>query len=183
MKEVPGRLLIASHMRSTIYCFQPLPYLQCVRQLCREQITCMITNEIAMADYANGSMRTTWFSFLLPVPQAKANSLVTEDEERNGIDFMPGYNTPSDNVGLPNVSQAKAKILVIKDVERDDIEFLSKTLGCLPIAHVDHVRPEKLGHAALVEEESVRDVEWALPCQEGWGRGRGGSLGSTRGGR
>ena len=52
--------------------------------------------------------------------------------------------------------QAKAKILVVRDVERDDIEFISKTLGCLPIAHVDHMRPEKLGHAALVQEQSVR---------------------------
>lgn len=52
--------------------------------------------------------------------------------------------------------QAKAKILVVRDVEREDIEFISKTLGCLPIANVDHMRPEKLGHAALVEEVSVR---------------------------
>ena len=43
----------------------------------------------------------------------------------------------------------------MRDVERDDIEFISRTLGCLPIAHVDHMRPEKLGHAKLVEEESV----------------------------
>ncbi|CAL5224628.1 g7345 [Coccomyxa viridis] len=50
---------------------------------------------------------------------------------------------------------AKAKILVVRDVERDDIEFISRTLGCLPIAHVDHMRPEKLGHAKLVEEETV----------------------------
>mmetsp|Transcript_9756 Transcript_9756/g.24811 ORF Transcript_9756/g.24811 Transcript_9756/m.24811 type:complete len:531 (-) Transcript_9756:164-1756(-) len=47
---------------------------------------------------------------------------------------------------------AKAKILVIKDVERDDIEFISKTLGCLPVAHIDHLKPEKLGHADLVQE-------------------------------
>ena len=51
--------------------------------------------------------------------------------------------------------QAKAKIMVIKDVEREDIEFISKTLHCLPIAHVDHMRPEKLGHADLVEEMDV----------------------------
>lgn len=44
---------------------------------------------------------------------------------------------------------------MIKDVEREDIEFISKTLHCLPIAHVDHMRPEKLGHAALVEEADV----------------------------
>ena len=51
--------------------------------------------------------------------------------------------------------QAKAKIMVIKDVEREDIEFISKTLHCLPIAHVDHMRPDKLGHADLVEEVDV----------------------------
>jgi T-complex protein 1 subunit delta len=50
---------------------------------------------------------------------------------------------------------AKAKIMVVQNVERDDIEFISKTLGCLPIAHVDHMRPEKLGAAALVEEVEV----------------------------
>ncbi|CAL8464612.1 g4147 [Coccomyxa elongata] len=50
---------------------------------------------------------------------------------------------------------AKAKILVVRDIERDDIEFISKTLGCLPIANVDHMRPEKLGHAGLVEEKTV----------------------------
>lgn len=31
----------------------------------------------------------------------------------------------------------------------------SQTLHCLPIAHVDHMRPEKLGQAALVEEVDV----------------------------
>jgi hypothetical protein len=48
--------------------------------------------------------------------------------------------------------------MVVRDVEREDIEFISKTLGCLPIANVDHMRPEKLGHAALVEEVSVRTI-------------------------
>lgn len=33
-----------------------------------------------------------------------------------------------------------------------------QTLHCLPIAHVDHMRPEKLGHAALVEETDVSSV-------------------------
>lgn len=50
---------------------------------------------------------------------------------------------------------AKAKIMVVRDIEREDIEFISKTLNCLPIAHVDHMRPEKLGTAALVEEVEV----------------------------
>eukprot|EP00199_Chlamydomonas_sp_CCMP681_P000898 CAMPEP_0119110492 /NCGR_PEP_ID=MMETSP1180-20130426/30097_1 /TAXON_ID=3052 ORGANISM="Chlamydomonas cf sp, Strain CCMP681" /NCGR_SAMPLE_ID=MMETSP1180 /ASSEMBLY_ACC=CAM_ASM_000741 /LENGTH=531 /DNA_ID=CAMNT_0007096859 /DNA_START=18 /DNA_END=1613 /DNA_ORIENTATION=+ len=50
---------------------------------------------------------------------------------------------------------AKAKIMVVTDVERADIEFISKTLGCLPMAHVDHMRAEKLGTAGLVEEIEV----------------------------
>lgn len=50
---------------------------------------------------------------------------------------------------------AKAKIMVVRDIEREDIEFISKTLGCLPIAHIDHMRPEKLGSAELVEEVEV----------------------------
>eukprot|EP00798_Chlamydomonas_sp_ICE-L_P028290 gene28290-31398_t len=50
---------------------------------------------------------------------------------------------------------AKAKILVIRDIERSDIEYISKTLGCLPIAHVDNMKPEKLGLADLVEEVEV----------------------------
>ena len=54
------------------------------------------------------------------------------------------------------ILQAKAKILVVRDIERDDIEFISNTLRCLPIAHVDHMRPEKLGAADLVEEVQVR---------------------------
>jgi len=62
-------------------------------------------------------------------------------------------------------SQAKAKILVVKDVEREDIEFISKTLHCLPIAHVDHMRPEKLGRAALVEEVDVSGLAWG--CERG----------------
>lgn len=47
---------------------------------------------------------------------------------------------------------AKAKIMVVRDIEREEIEFVSRTLGCLPVAHVDHLTPEKLGAASLVEE-------------------------------
>ena len=50
---------------------------------------------------------------------------------------------------------AKAKIMVVQNVEREDVEFISKTLGCLPIANIDHMRPEKLGHAGLVEEVKI----------------------------
>lgn len=47
---------------------------------------------------------------------------------------------------------AKAKIMVVRDIERDEIEFIAKTLCLLPVAHVDNLKPEKLGEAALVEE-------------------------------
>lgn len=47
---------------------------------------------------------------------------------------------------------SKMKIMVAKDVEREDIEFVSKSLGCRPVASVDHFTPETLGSADLVEE-------------------------------
>lgn len=46
----------------------------------------------------------------------------------------------------------KTKIAVIKDVEREDIDFISKTLGCRPIASLDHFTSEMLVSADLVEE-------------------------------
>ena len=50
---------------------------------------------------------------------------------------------------------AKMKILVVRDVERDDVEFIAKTIGCLPVAHIDSMTPDKLGRAELVEEVSL----------------------------
>jgi hypothetical protein len=44
---------------------------------------------------------------------------------------------------------------VVTNIERSEIEFISKTLNCLPVAHVDHLKPEKLGSADLVEEVEV----------------------------
>eukprot|EP01062_Namystynia_karyoxenos_P026977 TRINITY_DN20809_c0_g1_i1.p1 TRINITY_DN20809_c0_g1~~TRINITY_DN20809_c0_g1_i1.p1 ORF type:complete len:571 (+),score=241.94 TRINITY_DN20809_c0_g1_i1:95-1714(+) len=52
---------------------------------------------------------------------------------------------------------AKMKIMVIKDIERTDVEFITKTIGCHPIAHIDSFRPEKFGHADLVQQESTPD--------------------------
>jgi len=46
----------------------------------------------------------------------------------------------------------KMKVLVVKDIERDEIDFVSRTLGCRPIASPDHMLPEHLGLADLVEE-------------------------------
>merc|ERR1712198_802664 len=46
----------------------------------------------------------------------------------------------------------KMKIMVVKDIEREDVEFLCKTLGCRPIASLDHFTAENLASAELVEE-------------------------------
>ncbi len=45
--------------------------------------------------------------------------------------------------------------MVIKDIERDQIEHICLTIGATPVAHVDYMTKEKLGHAELVEEKSV----------------------------
>merc|ERR1719391_32878 len=46
----------------------------------------------------------------------------------------------------------KMKIMVVKDIEREDVEFVCKTLGCRPIASLDHFTAESLGSADLTEE-------------------------------
>ncbi|XP_046739828.1 T-complex protein 1 subunit delta [Diprion similis] len=46
----------------------------------------------------------------------------------------------------------KIKVMVIKDVEREDIPYVCKTLGCRPIASLDHFTPENLVNAELCEE-------------------------------
>jgi len=52
---------------------------------------------------------------------------------------------------------AKMKILVVKDIDREDIEFVCKTVGCRPIASLDHFSAEMLGSAELVEEVQAGD--------------------------
>lgn len=49
----------------------------------------------------------------------------------------------------------KIKVLVVKDVEREDVEFVCKSLGCRPIASLDHFTAENLVNAELVEEVGV----------------------------
>lgn len=44
---------------------------------------------------------------------------------------------------------AKKGIMVVQDIERDDVEFICKTLGCVPVAHIDHLTADKFGKAAL----------------------------------
>lgn len=55
---------------------------------------------------------------------------------------------------------AKQKIMVVKDIEREDIEFVCKTLGCRPIASLDHFTPEALGTAELAEEFQAGDSKF-----------------------
>merc|ERR1712018_567318 len=47
------------------------------------------------------------------------------------------------------------KIMVVKDVEREDIEHVCKSLGCAPVASLDHFTADKLASADLVEEVST----------------------------
>ncbi len=50
---------------------------------------------------------------------------------------------------------AKKNIMVVKDIEREDVEFICKSIGTVPIAHIDQFTPEKLGEAQLCEEANI----------------------------
>ncbi len=50
---------------------------------------------------------------------------------------------------------AKKKIMVVKDIEREDVEFICKSIGTVPIAHIDQFTPDKLAEAQLCEESST----------------------------
>lgn len=47
--------------------------------------------------------------------------------------------------------------MVVKDIEREDVEFISKTIGAVPVAHIDNLTPEKLGKAESCAEEKLSD--------------------------
>lgn len=47
--------------------------------------------------------------------------------------------------------------MVVKDIEREDIEFITKTIGAIPVAHIDHLTPEKLGKAEVCEDVKLSD--------------------------
>ncbi|KAF0987676.1 hypothetical protein HZS_2563 [Henneguya salminicola] len=49
----------------------------------------------------------------------------------------------------------KMKIMVIQNIERDEVEFICKSVGCRPVASIDHFTPETLGFAETVEEIST----------------------------
>jgi len=52
---------------------------------------------------------------------------------------------------------AKANIMVIRDIDREEVEFITKTIGAVPIAHIDQFTPEKLGKAKLCEEVTLSE--------------------------
>jgi len=52
---------------------------------------------------------------------------------------------------------AKANIMVIKDIDREEVEFISKTISCVPVAHIDQFTAEKLGRAKLCEEVTLSE--------------------------
>ena len=52
---------------------------------------------------------------------------------------------------------AKKGIMVVQDIERDDVEFICKTVGCVPIAHIDNMTADKFGHADLCEQARLTD--------------------------
>jgi len=47
--------------------------------------------------------------------------------------------------------------MVVKDIEREDIDFVSRTIGAIPVAHIDNLTPEKLGKADLCAEDRLSD--------------------------
>ena len=52
---------------------------------------------------------------------------------------------------------AKKGIMVVQDIERDDVQFISKSVGAIPIAHIDHMSSQKFGHADLCQQSVLTD--------------------------
>lgn len=50
---------------------------------------------------------------------------------------------------------SKQKIMVVKDIERTDVPFICQTLGCIPVAHIDNLTPEKLSTNAKIAQNFV----------------------------
>lgn len=45
--------------------------------------------------------------------------------------------------------------MVVKDIERDDVDYLSRSLGAIPVAHIDNLTEEKLGSAEWIGEDKL----------------------------
>jgi T-complex protein 1 subunit delta len=52
---------------------------------------------------------------------------------------------------------AKKGIMVVQDIERDEIDFICRSINAIPIAHIDHMTPDKFGTAALCEQTRLAD--------------------------
>jgi len=50
---------------------------------------------------------------------------------------------------------AKKNIMVVRDIEREDVDFICKSIGTIPVAHIDQFTPDKLAHAELCEEADM----------------------------
>ncbi|XP_064485087.1 T-complex protein 1 subunit delta-like [Ornithodoros turicata] len=55
---------------------------------------------------------------------------------------------------------AKLKIMVVKDIEREDVEFVCRSLGCRPVASLDHFTADTLGSADLAEEITTGSAKY-----------------------
>lgn len=52
---------------------------------------------------------------------------------------------------------AKKGIMVVQDIEREDVDFICKSIGAVPVAHIDHLSKDKFGHADLCEQTRLED--------------------------
>ena len=52
---------------------------------------------------------------------------------------------------------AKKGIMVVQDIERDEVEFICKSIGAIPIAHIDSMTADKFGTAKLCESARLTD--------------------------
>ena len=47
--------------------------------------------------------------------------------------------------------------MVVQDIERDDVDFICKSIGAVPVAHIDHLTKDKFGFAELCEQTRLED--------------------------
>jgi T-complex protein 1 subunit delta len=52
---------------------------------------------------------------------------------------------------------AKKGIMVVQDIERDDVDFICRSVGAIPVAHIDHLTADKFGHAEVCEQARLED--------------------------
>jgi T-complex protein 1 subunit delta len=51
----------------------------------------------------------------------------------------------------------KKGITVIKNIERTEVPFICKTIGCIPVAHIDSLTADKLGTAEYADDVTLSD--------------------------